>query len=383
MAARSIANGAYLTLMHLQSASRRNDWYRIALDRRSRQLSCDCAAWLFFRGGERACKHTRFVAGTLSPSTPAAGAGNDGLARPGGGGASSAADASQHAYVQAIQAQFPGFLGHWAVVERHGLVDGAGYRITQIQFTSGDGETIDATIAFADAHGLTEQERRSEIAIRAGYCIALELAHRRGIDLDVRPPSHYSPHQQRTNTGRGAAHSTRRPAAPVPDAGRWAPVLPSIALDEIVRIAGTPAEGRTPTERAEGTLRLMLGDETYGRLLRDGYLDVPSRLYANRKRVYRLRRDPHRNDDKRVRIFEEVDGHMSYVEDYCIVRASYSVPEADHYLTKWLGLLSDERSIIGVVARHNRFRPHSDDYSTRIEETTLPVWRDPRGALVA
>jgi hypothetical protein len=55
-------------------------------------------------------------------------------------------------------------------------------------------------------------------------------------------------------------------------------------------------------------------------------------------------------------------------------------PVARH---KWLGLLSDEDSIIGVVGSHNIFQPHSDDWSHRIEEATLPVWRAPRAAIVA
>jgi hypothetical protein len=74
---------------------------------------------------------------------------------------------------------------------------------------------------------------------------------------------------------------------------------------------------------------------------------------------------------------------MAYVQDYCIVRANRAVPEADHFTTKWLGLLSGEERIIGVVGRHNIFQPHSDDWDGRIEERVLPVWRDPRPALAA
>jgi hypothetical protein len=287
-----------------------------------------------------------------------------------------------HPYVQAINAQFPGFLGHWRVDERHGHVAGDAYRVVQVGFQSGNGDAVEATLAFADRHALTAQQRLGELAVRAGYCIALELAHRRGIDLDVRPPSHYTAHGTGGSGGTGARAPTRRRGFVPPQ--RTAHELPPIQLDQILRIAGTPAAGNTPAERAEGTLRLMLGDETYGRLLQVGYLDVPSVRYADRRRVYRLRRDPARNSDKRVRVFEDVGGRMTYARDFCIVRQSYAVPEADHFLTKWLGLLSDEDSIIGVVGRHNIFSPHSDDdWGRRLEETTLPVWHDPRPAVVA
>jgi hypothetical protein len=148
-------------------------------------------------------------------------------------------------------------------------------------------------------------------------------------------------------------------------------------MDRILRIAGTPAAGRTPVERAEGTLRLLLGDPLYTRLLGEGYLDVPSAQFAACHRVYRLRRDPARLRDQRVRVFEVVDGRMTYTQDYCIVRRSQSVPEADHFLTKWLGLLSDERRLLEVVGPHNIFAPHSDDYGRRIDEPTLPVWSVP------
>lgn len=399
MAARSIANGAYLTLLHIQSGRRRDDWYRIALDRRSLTLSCDCAAWTFNRSGMRACKHTDF-AGTLliGLATPAVTTPMP-TTRPAVPATTSTAHAQNaqsaqnvqnaHPYVQAINAQFPGFRGHWQVEERRGLLAGQRYRLVQIRFTGGNSEAVEATVALAESHRLTERERLVEVAVRAGYCIALELAHRRGIDLDVRPPAHFT--VRSTGTG-GRPDLPQRQSAPPRAAQRTnlpphhdhiPQELPSIQLDHIMRIAGTPAAGRTPTERAEGTLRLMLGDKAYQRLEFTGYLDVPSALYRERRRVYRLRRDSRKSEDKRVRVFEAVGGEMTYVKDYCIVRANSSLPEADHFLTKWLGLLSDERSIIGVVGPHNIFNPHSDDWGHRIDETIPPVWHEPRGAVVA
>lgn len=369
MPARSVANGDYLTLMYVQSASRSLDWYRVALDRRSRARSCDCPIWTFNRSRDRTCKHTRFVESLLLLQLE-----HDGHhEHPGARGIGTEADVidddDSHPYVQAIAQQFPGFRGHWRVRERIGRIEHDAYRVVQLRFTSGNGDTIEATLAFAEAHHLTEIARRGEIAVRAGYCIGLELAHRRGIVLDVRPPSHY----------RATAAATRT-YLPTRRAGDE---LPAIAVDHILRVAGVPAAGSTPVDRAEGTLRLMLGDATYAQLLRDGYLDVPSARYANRRRVYRLRRDPARSTDKRVRVFEEAGGRMTYFKDFCIVRTSFSVPEADHFLSKWLGLLSDELSILEVLRTCNIFAPHSDDYGARIEEPTLPVWREPGSTLVA
>src|SRR5262249_8306942 len=156
----------------------------------------------------------------------------------------------------------------------------------------------------ADHHRLSDQERLGEVAVRAGYCLALELAHRRGIRLDVRPPSHYTAHGTHAATAATAATAAIPPATRgrrrthLPEQ-RTAVELPAIGLDRILRVAGTPAAGDTPLERAEGTLRLMLGDQIYQDLMQQGYLDVPSVRYADRGRVYRLRRDPARTEDKR------------------------------------------------------------------------------------
>jgi hypothetical protein len=59
-----------------------------------------------------------------------------------------------------------------------------------------------------------------------------------------------------------------------------------------------------------------------------------------------------------------------YVNDFCIVRAQM-VPEADHLLTMFLQLLSDEDSALSVVKDHNIFGPYSDGHE---QETIAPVW---------
>ena len=56
-----------------------------------------------------------------------------------------------------------------------------------------------------------------------------------------------------------------------------------------------------------------------------------------------------------MRVFE----YGEYKKDYCIVRGQ-SVPEADHYLTVFLGLLSDEAHLLSVVGDYNIFSPDSE-----------------------
>jgi hypothetical protein len=348
MASRSIAKGDYTLVCYAQSASRAADWYRVARHRHTRTLSCDCPRWTFNQQGNRTCKHTDFAASLLGwERAPVPGS----------------HDQDMHPFVTAIGEQFPGLRGRWQVLDQVGRIAREPYRVVRLQFTSGNGDQVEAALACAGVHHLSETAIRGEIAIRLGYAVALELAHRRGIALDMRPPSHYQT----------ISSAARHPARSAPD-------LPAIEMDRILRIAGTPAAGSTPVERAEGTLRLMLGDPLYTQLLSEGYLDVPSAQFAACHRVYRLRRDLARLSDKRVRVFEVVDRRMTYTQDYCIVRPSPSVPEADHFLTKWLGLLSDERRLLEVVGPHNIFAPHSDDYGRRIDEPTLPVWRVPGAA---
>jgi hypothetical protein len=113
--------------------------------------------------------------------------------------------------------------------------------------------------------------------------------------------------------------------------------------------------------RAENTLRLFLGDDTYALLERQGFLDVSSVRYASEQRVYRLRRDPAKQRERRVRVYQDV-------------------PADDWWLTVWLGLLSDEDATLSVVQRHNVFPPFSDGN----ERETIPaVWRPRATGIVA
>ena len=391
MALGSVANGRYALLMYVESASRQGDWYRVTLERHQHTFGCDCPKWTFQSQdiAHRSCKHTQFVTSLLRPAQGRL-PGQDGSRRrytpPLADVDETTPDpGSDHPYVHAIQTQFPGLHGQWLVDERRGMISGDSYRIIQVGLESGNGDLLQASIAFAEAHQRTVQEQVDEIAIRLGYTISLELAQRRNISIPIRPPSHFSlprsparTHDQATRQ-RAGAERRRRDYLPALDPTIG---LPSIRFDDILRVAGTPAAGHTPAERAEGTLRLLLGDDLYTQLSTDGYLDVPSVHFADQKRVYRLRRDPRHLADKRVRIFEEANGRMAYVKDFCIVRAESNIPEADCFLSKWLGLLSDERRTLAVVGVHNIFQPYSDDYGQQLKETRLPVWPSQQAAAI-
>ncbi len=129
-------------------------------------------------------------------------------------------------------------------------------------------------------------------------------------------------------------------------------------------------DGYTPVQRAENTLRLFLGETLYAQLERQHFLDVSSVRYAHEQRVYRVRRDPAKRRDRRVRVFR----HGEYVNDFCIVRGQ-DVPEADHWLGVFLRLISDEEGQLAVVGRYNIFPPHSDDYEGHEEETIPAIWQ--------
>ena len=160
-----------------------------------------------------------------------------------------------------------------------------------------------------------------------------------GYPLAGQPPEHFVV-TRRTRTGAGTR--TRR-----------------IGLGDILRVGDQVdlGDGYSPVQRAENTLRLFLGEQLYAQLERQKFLDVSSMLYAQEQRVYRVRRDPTKQYDRRVRVFK----HGQYINDFCIVRGQ-DVPEADHWLTVFLRLISDEEGILSVVKNHNVFPPHSDDY---------------------
>jgi hypothetical protein len=156
-------------------------------------------------------------------------------------------------------------------------------------------------------------------------------------------------------------------------------VVPRFGLRDILQVGDQTdlGDGLQPTQRAENTLRMFLGEQLYQQLETRHFLDVSSVRYAAQQRVYRVRRDPLKRDDRRVRVFEL----GSYINDFCIIRAQ-EVPEADHWLTVWLGLLSDERATLSVVQRYNVFGQYSDVRLpvVPLERETVPAIWQPRVA---
>jgi len=340
---RSLANGDYRLIMAIESASRANSWYRVLTDWRTGNFSCDCPAWTFRHDGDtvRSCKHTRLAQLLTNPQnvgTPIERA--------------SGAAAVNNLFVQAAQQQWPGLGGRWSIEQRSSQLDGIPYYFVLLRLTTGNGTTATGLVAFTQRYHPTQQSMLAGVAGWAGYAIAAEVARVAGYPLAGQPPEHFTITRRSTTTG-------TRPRAQ------------RIGLRDILRVGDQVdlGDGYTPTQRAENTLRLFLGEELYATLERQHFLDVSSVRYAAEQRVYRLRRDPAKQRERRVRVFK----FNRYVNDYCIVRAQ-DVPEADHWLSIFLSLLSDEERAISVVQSYNIFPPHSDDYYEREEEVVPAIW---------
>ncbi len=355
---RSFANGDYSLLLAVESSSRPDSWYRVLADRSSGALSCDCPPWTFNHqhdaAGQRSCQHTE-VGSLLSSATPTP---LPARARP-RAGAGRACAAAAHPLIAATQEQWPGLRGAWSIEERDSSIGGKPYHFVLLRLALGNGGEASAAVAFARRHQPTLARMQAAVAGWAGYAIAAEVARLGGFPLVGQPPEHF-----RVSGGRG--RQTQAPAQAGRTRPQAAPVLPRIGLADILHVGDRVdlGDGLRPEQRAENTLRLFLGEQVYAQLEQQHFLDVSSVRYAGEQRVYRLRRDPAHRRERRVRVFE----HGRYVRDYCIVRGQ-DVPEADHLLTVWLGLLSDEMETISVVQRDNIFEPYSDGS----ERETLPA----------
>jgi hypothetical protein len=367
---RSLANGDYSLVMAIESASRANSWYRVLADRQSGNLSCDCPSWTFKQddGTARSCKHTR-MAQTLVTAPPQTqrvrpvlentwqqitqilgiGPTQDIITRIRRGAAT-----EEHPLISATRQQWPGLGGQWSIEQRLSTFDNKPYQFVLLRLATGNGTTATGTVAFTQRHHTTLESMVAGVAGWAGYAIAAEVARAAGYPLAGQPPEHFK-------VSRGTATGTR---------------TPRLGLGDILRVGDQVnlGDGYTPIQRAENTLRLFLGEELYGQLERQHFLDVSSIRYTTEQRVYRVRRDPARQRDRRVRVFKR----QCYVNDFCIVRGQ-DVPEADHWLTVFLSLISDEDSALTVVQNYNVFPPHSDDYSQHEQETIPAIWR-PRAA---
>jgi len=253
----------------------------------------------------------------------------------------------------ATQEQWPGLQGVWSVEQRTSAINAKPYHFVLVRLNTGNGDTVTGVVAFAQAHRHSEAEMISGVAGWAGYAIAAEVARLGGFPMAGQPPEHFR------ITRRPASGRTQRRTTALPDIGLWDILRVGDVIDQ--------GDGLTPNQRASNTLRLFLGEEMYGQLEQQGFIDVPSVRYANEQRVYRLRRDPARQRDRRIRIFER----GMYTKDFCVVRGM-DCPSDDVFLTNFLQLLSDEESALSVVQPHNIFPPYSDSS----ERERIPaVWR--------
>lgn len=342
---RSLAHGDYRLIMAVESASQANSWYRVLIDPRSGQLSCDCPGWTFRtrrQGPTRSCKHTRMAQSLLHP----AGGVDARVAGPPVERAGGAA-AETHPLVQATRQQWQGLGGRWLFERRAGSIEGEPYHVVLLRLTTGNGATASGLAAFARRYHPTTESMVAGVAGWAGYAIAAEVARTAGYPLAGQPPQHFK-------LTRRTADDTR------------------LGLDDILRVGDRVnlGDGYTPTQRAENTLRLFLGEVLYAQLEQLHFLDVSSVRYAAEQRVYRVRRDPVKRRERRVRVFT----HGEYARDLCIVRGQ-DTPEADHWLTVFMSLISDEDRALSVVGEYNIFPPHSDDYERREEETIPAAWQ--------
>jgi hypothetical protein len=346
---RSLTNGDYNLVMAIESASRANSWYRVLSDRLTGNLSCDCPSWTFRQDGNniRSCKHTQIAQSLLNAQ------GQVNMQRAGNLlERASGAAANSNLLVQSTQQQWPGLNGKWSIEQRSKTIDGHPYYFVLLRLTTGNGTIATGLVAFTQRFHTTTQSMIAGVAGWAGYAIAAEVARGAGFPMAGQPPEHFK--------------VTRRGETGTPgQRGR-------LGLSDILRVGDQIdlGDGCTPIQRAENTLRLFLGEGLYTQLENQHFLDVSSIRYAQEERVYRVRRDPAKQRERRVRIFKR--GH--YVNDYCIVRGQ-NVPEADHWLTVFLGLISDEEQTLSVVASYNIFSPHSDDYSYQEDEIIPAIWQ--------
>ena len=358
--ARSLRNGDFDLVLAIQSPSSPDRWYRVLLDRdRARTgetvLSCDCTGWkqdarnLTARRAlaagrsdtslrvPRGCKHTDVAITLLGTSSDTA------MPR----------YRTDHPYVGATRTRWAPLRDFvpedgWGIQEARVTVSNEPYHLVLLAATGTTGTTATAAIAFAACHPATLGSRAAPVGDWGGYTIAASFCRQAGVPLVGEPPLHFA----ETLNGRS---STRRAA---PQSGS--------STREILAIGDQRdlGDGLTPSQRAENTLRLFLGPQ-HALLERQGFLDVSSGLYPGR--VYRLRRDPQRRYERRVRVFEQ----GVYVRDLCIVRAQ-RVPEADQFMSVYFGLIVDERRILSVVQRGNVFGTHSDGHE---HETVLAMWQ--------
>jgi len=354
MPVKTYRNGDYRLVVATESSSRPDVWYRVLQDTSTGNLQCDCPNWL--TNANRTCKHTD--AGRLL-----LGAGN----LQASGTVPSIPDAQRlaaltHPLVEATRGQWQGIeTATFGIEERDSMVGRDPYHFVLLRVQTGDDIQASAVVAFARRHFQAGTDphvhMQTGVVGWAGYELCSRVARAADFPMVGQPPIHYR-------------MPRRAPMQPTGRAQQQSRLLdePEYGVADLLKIGERKdlGDGLTPKQRAEGTLRLFLGP-LYQQVQTQGYLDVPSARVTNR--VYRVRRDSSREIERRVRVIE----NGRYTNDLCIIRTQ-SVPEADHFMTVFLRLISDERGLLDILKgqevigqpygqRGNVFTPHSEDTS--------------------
>jgi len=341
----SLRDGDYRMVGAIQGSSP-DRWYRQLIDARHPRratgdfrLSCDCPAWINNQAGERTCKHNQVTAQLLH---------DERLPEP----RTVPGSPLTLTTILAMQPLIQGIQGRWRLEECEAPLAGAAYRFTVLEIITPAGPQASAFVALAQRHAPHLQDVSAAVAAWAGWAVAAEVARLSGFAQVGAPPDNF----YRYRAGRGRRE----------DAEQGTGVPARLGLRDLLAIGDQTdlGDGLRPVQRAEQTLRLFLGP-LYADLERYGFLDVSSK--QQRGRVYRLRMDPTRRYDRRVRVFD--DGR--YVRDLCIVRRDRLTPVQDGFLTVFMGLLSDEQHVLRVVGTHNIFPPNSDGAE---QETVPAIW---------
>ncbi|MFO7168540.1 MAG: hypothetical protein DIU80_011015 [Chloroflexota bacterium] len=353
----SVVDGTY-RLVGVIQGSQPAAYYRQCLHRLQPRradgrlnLSCDCAAWISNQRGDRTCKHTDVTAKLL-----------DQQLLPGHRSLRDEPVAS--ATVVAMQPLLQPFGERAVRVEEYvAPVSGAAYRFSFLELGLETGAAR-AFVATNLRHALSLQDTAMAVAAWAGWAVCRELAQRAGFDVGPPPQNFY-------RMRRGARRRADGDGLEIVD-------LLEVGQRDL-------RDGRTKSQRAEAMLRTFLGP-LYTQLTTPGlgFIDVSSKQH--RGWVYRLRLDPHRRVDRRIRVF--VNGR--YEEncydrrrgfDLCVVRSweARSIPVQDAFLSNFLELCADERLLWRRLSNSNILCTYSD---FRHERETVPaVWQpDPVAA---
>ena len=104
----------------------------------------------------------------------------------------------------------------------------------------------------------------------------------------------------------------------------------------------TARDYRAARQRAEEVARLTLGEATWARVRRDGYLDLPSRRFAGV--TYRLR------VGQRIEVRCAPGVRPPWPYPYLCINPTYPLPEAEFFAHLYLYVRDHEDEVIRVAA---------------------------------